>query len=164
MAENYLAMAWLIPWFYSQLDKLREEDESYEGDPTTDPKESFWTKKQNTAWLKARGLPVPQKSSATELRELVLEYLSSDSPPEIVTKPTVTGKGVMSMLCSAHRMYCLIMSRSVTEEYLLKLDLQIKIFLTKFHEFDATVKSKKEKSMPGWNHPIILFASKIFLE
>ena len=80
----------------------------------------------------------------------MLEYLSSDSPPEIVTKPTVTGKGVMSMLCSAHPMYCLIMSRSVTEEYLLKLDLQIKIFLTKFHEFDATVKSKKEKSMPGW--------------
>ena len=161
LAENYLAMARLIPWFYSQLDKLREEDESYEGDPTTDPKESFWTKKQNAAWLKARGLPVPQKSSATELRELVLEYLvSSDSPPEIVTKPTVTGKGVMSMLCSAHRMYCLIMSRSVTEEYLLKLDLQIKIFLTKFHEFDATVKSKKEKSIcQGGYHPIILSAS-----
>ena len=49
-AESYLAMARLTPWFYSKLDKLAEED-SYGGDPTTNPKD--WTKRQNSAWLKA---------------------------------------------------------------------------------------------------------------
>jgi len=147
LAENYLAMARLSPWFYSQLDKLGE-DETYPGDPTNDP--IYWNKKQNAAWLRARGLPVPGKISASELKEIVLGHLSRDNPPVIIPKPAITAKDVMSLLDSAHRMFRLVMARSVTREYILRLDLQIKTFLTKFHEFDAELKSNEAKKNPAW--------------
>ena len=147
LAENYLAMARLSPWFYSQLDKLGE-DEPYPGDPTNEP--TYWNKKQNAAWLRARGLKVPAKISAAELKEIVLGHLSSDSPPDIIPKPAVTSKDVMALLGSAHQMYRLVMARSVTKEYVIRLDIQIKTFLAKFHKFDAELKSSDSQKIPAW--------------
>ena len=136
-------MARLNSWFYSQLDQLPQEDPYT--DPATDPK--TWTRKQNEKWMKARGQKISKNCSALDLRKKVLEWLAHDNPPPIVEKPNIDSKDVMKLLTSLTQMCGLVMSRVVTEEYLLELDFHIKAFLTRFHKFSNATTTKE---LPGW--------------
>ena len=146
VGENYLAMARLSPWFYSMLDKF-DIVQPYDGDPTSDP--SKWTKKQNSAWLRARGLHFSSKDNAASLKLKVKDYMELETIPPILEPPTVDGKEVQQFLYSATEMIALIMTRRVTRIYLEKLRWSIRVFLSHFHKIDSTIRDHNNKS-PSW--------------
>ena len=146
MAENYLAMARINCWFYSMLHTL-PKDKAYAGDP--EKCQTKWTKKENINWLQARGLPVNQKDSASTISCNVATLIVSDNTPPILTPSSFTADNVEHLVEYSTKMINLIMNRVVNDEYLLELDISIKMFLTLFHKFDKSLQLT-EKEKPTW--------------
>ena len=146
MAEIFLGMARINCWFYSMLHTLPKETK-YNGDPTTC--QTKWNKKENTAWLQARGLPAKTKQTASELSCIVATYLLSDEIPQVLQPTTYTAEHIQDLVYHASLMINLIMNKVVNTEYLFQLDCSIKIFLTKFNKFAKNIQIKKNDK-PQW--------------
>ena len=146
VGENHLAMARINPWFYSGLEFVKR-DEVYIGDPATRPQ--FWTKKQNQAWLRARGLSFNSKHSAMELKKLVAEYLAKPEVPPLLPPISITEYDIMDLAQSATDMFSLIMHDQVSDPYLKKLEWSIRVFLTRFDMIDSQVRNDP-KEKPTW--------------
>ena len=125
VGETHLAMAQINPWFYSGLQFLKR-DEVYIGDPTTHPQ--FWTKIQNQAWLRARGLSFNSKLNAMEIKKLVTDYLSMPEVPLLLPEISVEENNIMSLVQLATDMFSLIMHDQVSDPYLKKLEWSIQVF------------------------------------
>ena len=146
VGETHLAMARINPWFYSGLQFLKR-DEVYIGDPATRPQ--FWTKKQNQAWLRARGLSFNSKLNAMEIKKLVTDYLSMPEVPPLLPEISVEENDIMNLVQSATDMFSLIMHDQVSDPYLKKLEWSIRVFLTSFDIVDSGVRNNS-KEKPTW--------------
>ena len=67
VAENFLAMVRLSPWFYTLLYELKEPKER----PDLETPYTAWTMAKNKYWLELRGLSVDGK--AKELKDVNVE-------------------------------------------------------------------------------------------
>ena len=146
MAENFLGMSRINAWFYSTINTFAIE-KKYDGDPKKC--QSKWTKTQNMAWLRARGLTLNAKDNARSISSSVATYLLQDTIPPILTPSSFTAEDLQDLVVHATKMITLVMNRYVDDEYLDELDISIKVFLTKFNKFDNNMKMS-EKEKPRW--------------
>ena len=146
MAENYLAMSRVNCWFYSMIHTLPIEKE-YAGDPIKC--QTKWIKKENEGWLRARGIKFNSKATASDLSLQVAKLIISDEVPPIIPRSNFPASDVQDLIFHSCTMIKLVMSRKVNKDYFLKLDIAIKVFLTKFNKFDEAIKINK-KDKPQW--------------
>jgi hypothetical protein len=144
VSENHLGMSRLIEWFYPQLTSMEEEV------PWTEPEkaQSKWLKKDNAKWLMLRG--INHKGYAADLRDKVAMYMASGDHA-ILPKPGVKGDKVLELLSCLSRLIGYCMSSFSGEKEIQQLEMEIRIFLNLYNEFDMSMeKSRKNKGDPGW--------------
>lgn len=147
VSENFIAACRLINWFYSGLDIVIKEEVfilAPEGKP-----QYKWTKKENMAWLKIRGLPT--KGLASELSERVSEYMNyPGGPPDIVPPRGIYVPYIFDVLSSLKAMVSRIMATNVTQESITDVEMHIKNFLQCFHRFDRIMQQNDAETKPKW--------------
>lgn len=155
VAEQYLAHARLLPWFYGWIDVLLKNtihEGEYE-EPTTETKN--WKKNVCAEWLKVRGLTVKKEELAKELRRrIVILKNRKEGPPKV--QPAKGGDigEVLQMIQALHAMIALLMSRppnklqpdNVADE----ASRRIKIFLTLFARCDRRFHTGADKDLFTW--------------
>ena len=99
ISENYVALAKISPWFYSQITSIGKDFEYVE--PTGAQK--TWNRDQNFSWLRARDLHHGKgKWKANKLQAEVKLLLESNCPPSV--KQNIGGDvgNAQSMICSLY--------------------------------------------------------------
>ena len=155
VSENYLALARLLPWFYSALPFAENGVRLPYVEPTGPPKR--WTVKQNKYWLSSRKLSI--NGLAKDLRERVALLMSQDGgPPEPVIDDVATGT-VTDVTEVARSLWCMVCNLMI-KEVVIDRDVrvarhQIKLFLNVYHIFDSHIpkkskKKRKESQPPTW--------------
>jgi hypothetical protein len=110
-----------------------------------------WNSKENKKWLDSRGLDSVGKAAI--LKERVLGYMEQDGGPPFAT--IIDGgdaSNVHDVICSLLPMVSRIMQRTVSATTIMEVDRHIKLFLSKFHNFDVAMTAKKstDKRKPAW--------------
>ena len=98
VAENYRAMTMLSPWLFRCLLDDQMAPRVTVLPPTNKPR-GKWTLKENTAWLKVRGIKVPPKTSATERRKIVEGHFTDPlGPPAVLPDTTPSAREMWHLL------------------------------------------------------------------
>ena len=147
VSENYLALARLLPWFYSSIPLINEVRPPYV-EPRGHPKN--WTVKQNKYWLLSRNLPTG--GLAKVLKERVCLYMNQEGgPPPITGEATGTAADVTEVARSLWCMVCNIMVKEVSVYEIETAHHQIKCFLSVFDILDNHIPKKKLKKAKNTN-------------
>ena len=141
VSENYLALARLLPWFYSSVPLINDVPPPYV-EPPGPPKN--WTVKQNKYWLSSRNLP--SSGLAKVLKARVTSYMNQDGgPPPIANVATGTAADVTEVARSLWCMVCNVMVKEVSDYEIETVRHQIKCFLSVFDVLDNHIPKKKVK-------------------
>ena len=143
VSANYLGLCRVSPWLFSVLELL-EVDPEY-ADPTRP--QTKWNKKENKAWLKARGLDTV--GNAKKLRERVTDYFNgTNCVPAIKESTKVDVHLVQRLIRSMARTIALSMTERVSNAHLRELSFCVKRFLTDFENLDHALRPGRKK--PWW--------------
>ena len=143
VSENFLGFCRILDWFYVLLIRLPEE--TVYKDPVTEP--SAWYKKENEAWLGARGFP--NKGTAAELRIQVSKLLARDPVREIITKHICSYRHILEMLHTLKTIISTCMKLKVEEHDIINLEAFTRKFLILYDRMDKSMKAAKN-GKPGW--------------
>ena len=143
VSENFLGFCRILDWFYVLLIRLPEE--TVYKDPVSEP--SAWYKKENEAWLGARGFP--NKGTAAELRIQVSKLLERDPVPEIITKHICSYRHILEMLHTLKTTISTCMKLKVEEHDIINLEALTRKFLILYDRMDKSMKAAKN-GKPGW--------------
>jgi len=144
VSENYMAMARILCWFYDPLPSLAEDDIVI--DPEGDYQD--WNKPQCKKWLSVRGLCI--EGDRDEMKERIGNYMEQeDGPPSPLGQSGGSVDCVIQVLESLHAMVCRVMCRTCSDRHVADVDRHIKLFLSRFDEFDRNMKSDQDKT-PQW--------------
>jgi len=145
VSENYLAMAKLMPWFFSMLTmvKLDERDMEIEKKPYS----KNWTKTDCQQWLKHRNLPLSGKAEEVKERVRLLQTQDGGPPKQHLNQPTP--KKVLLCLEALNAMIARLMAQTTTEEIIQDTDCHVRIFLTYYSLYDLEMKNKVS-DIPSW--------------
>jgi hypothetical protein len=141
VSENFLAIARIADWFFSILIFLPERS-AYQ-DPTRPY--SQWTKKENIAWLQARG--IISKGSARIVRERVKQFHVSGNIPVVKESTTCTTEEVLKMVHTMRQMISKSMARNINGTQVHELEALIRYFLIKYDKFECSISDARN---PGW--------------
>jgi hypothetical protein len=143
ISENYMAAARLMNWFYSEI-------ESVATDPIFVPPDKpmhKWTKKENHAWLKIRGLQTA--GNAEVLQNRVSGYINStEGPPQVLDAPGGSSDNVSAVISALSAMVSQLMARAINEAHVMDVDRHIKLFLSAYEQFDKETRGSNDT--PGW--------------
>ena len=141
VSENYIAMARISPWFYSRLDKLSADPVFVEPSGVCQKR---WLKKHNHGWLAARGLDTT--GNAETLRDRVAMYMSSpDGIPTVIGPKGGPVSGTLKMIISLYVMISRLMCTNSDEGTIHDVKRSIKIFLSRFHEYDSGLSKRSSE-------------------
>ncbi len=105
VAENYRALTMISPWLFRCLLENEFQPRVIVLPPTDKPR-SKWTIKENTAWLRVRGIKVPANIPAVELTDLVNNYcIDPTGPPSILTNTAPTPEDIRRLLSLLFRVF-----------------------------------------------------------
>jgi hypothetical protein len=84
--------------------------------PPSSKLRSKWTSKENTAWLRVRGLKVFPKTTANEFRKIVDDHHTNPlGPPKVISETTPTAKEMRHLLVLLFRVLGALFSRYTKE-------------------------------------------------
>ena len=142
VAENFLALIRIAPWFYSLLYELKASKQT----PDLATPSTSWHMKEHKFWLEIRGLSL--KGKAKELKECVNKYMNSDSPPEIIQNDKITVDDITNLVQSLHRMISLLLSIKTNYCDIDYIGIVIRKYLNDYSKVDVGM-GKKDKQ-PTW--------------
>ena len=145
VSENFLGMARILPWFYSNMFNLLGDPVAYE--PPITPQHK-WTLLQNKAWLKSRFLS--QKGKAKDLSIKVKHFMTL---PQYEHPHGPLGGPVTDVLITVQMLWIMtshIMARSVNTDHIIKTERMIKLFLSSYEHFDKHLRQSNTKCKPSW--------------
>ena len=141
VSENYLALARVLPWFYSSLTFVEGVVKPYV-EPDGPPHK--WTVPQNKYWLSSRNLPTA--GLAKVLRALVAQYMNQEGGPLPVCAPATSTTGdITAVIRSLWCMVCNLMVKEVTEDHIRVVKQQIKCFLSLYDTLESIYCEKRRK-------------------
>jgi hypothetical protein len=109
VAENYQAFTMISPWLFSCAPCAIVL-------PPSGKLRSKWTVKENTAWLRVRGIKVSPKTSADEIRKIVDDHHTNPlGPPKVIREATPTAKEMRHLLVLLFRVFGALFSRDTKE-------------------------------------------------
>ena len=145
ISENYMGAARLFNWFYSEIGSVASDPSFILPDDKPIHK---WSKKENTNWLKIRGLNT--SGSAKELSIRVLEYIaSSTGPPPVLEAPGGSSDNVVIVISALSAMIARLMTRVITDTHINDIKRHIKLFLSFYEQFDKDNRKSTEET-PSW--------------
>lgn len=154
VSENYVGLAKLMAWFYSMLDKVapekkRSKNENEENFPEYDRgNKKCWNLDQCKAWLRHRGIVIPETGGADNVYFKVLELQTrQEGPPSPISEPRTLRK-LMLTIQSCYAMISRIMTKEVNKEIIDDCDLHVRIFLSYYSKFDRAMRAGEKK--PEW--------------
>ncbi len=110
VAENYRALTMLAPWLFRCLLANAFVPKPIVLPPTNKPR-SKWTSRENTAWLKVRGIVVPAKMPAVVRRSIVEGYFQDTSgPPDVLPITTATVNDIRYLILLLFRVFAALFS------------------------------------------------------
>ena len=140
VSENYLGFARVAAWFYSTFGSTKK-DEPY---VQPEKEQSKWTRKENLAWLGARG--IVKKGKAAELSKAVAGLMAQPGgPPPVVESGGGSNKLFLEAVSGILRVIAVVMQDFMNEELLLEMEYQVKLFLTLFEDLDSKMRKPKAK-------------------
>jgi hypothetical protein len=105
VAENYRAFTMLSPWLFRCLlaDEFAPRVIVL---PSLDKPRSKWTVKENTAWLRVRGIKVPTNTTAAERTAIVQSHHTDPAgPPPVLPVTTPTPTEIRQLLVLLFRVF-----------------------------------------------------------
>jgi hypothetical protein len=140
ISENYLDLARLMSWFYSEISTVVRDFEFIE--PLTPQKD--WTMKQNLGWLKIRDLIRGAfKLNANDLIAIVQKYMYQvGGPPPIKQDIGGSVENIEHMLESFSVTMTACMQDGYSGRVIQFISYKIKVFLSDFSTFDNGMKSR----------------------
>jgi hypothetical protein len=154
VAENYSAMAMIMPWLSHILEETTMERS--EAEPVPDllvkPVEK-WTGKESKAWLKARGIKNTAKMTAPEARSTVAKLLEggSENLPQVVDHPgrDMAHDVVRALLLFANSLICTIMLADLEGQAAKnRAQALVSLFLSQYEIVDKNL--MPDRSKPIW--------------
>ena len=145
VSENFLALSRLLRWFYSPIEKIPEAPE-YE-----EPAKHYstWTKSENLAWLRARGLTQHHKKNAKELRAIVEQEMNDPQGPTAVVGPTGGPvEAVTEVVNSLTNMINICMCECDEDDRIWFSNVYVRLFLSAFDRFENNL--YPQRKVPGW--------------
>jgi hypothetical protein len=152
VSENLLAFSRLSKWVYSQLPEIASTTVEVDLDLAG---KSKWTKDKCVRWLRMRGLDT--KGNAAEVKQRVESYFHcAEGIPPVLNLPN--SDDIKSVHVSLSVLVARVMTRSVTEQDCLDLEVCIKLFLTYFDIFDSKIQRERERAtwITTYNFPSLL--------
>jgi len=145
ISENYMGAARLFNWFYSEIGSVASDPSFILPD---DKPVHRWSKKENTNWLKLRGLNT--SGSAKDLSVRVLEYIASTTgPPPILEAPGGSADNVILVVSALSAMIARLMTRVITDIHIIDIKRHIKLFLSFYEQFDMDNRKSTDET-PSW--------------
>ena len=154
VSENYLAFARVCKWFFLILDNVGRDEEEYV-EPTKP--QNKWTKKENTGWLKIRGLDT--KGNALELRTRVATLQQKEGGPPPVLEPCGgTIDDVFNLVSAMFLMVRSVMVKSCGNDEVKEAERCIKLFLTRLVQFEKLMitDGNKARWISSYTFPCLL--------
>jgi hypothetical protein len=142
VAENFLALVRIAPWFYTLLYELKEAKER----PDLETPYTAWTMKKNKYWLELRGLSVNGK--AKELKDRVREYMNMETQPPIVRNNVIETYEILELITSLNHMISYLLSPNTTYGCIGYIEVIIRKFLIIYDSFDSRMGN--ENKLPSW--------------
>jgi hypothetical protein len=152
VAENYSAMAMVLPWLSHVLqEKMMEPPDTCPVPDIANKPLNRWTGKECKAWLAERGHKGCSKLKAAEAKAIVCEYLNGPDQPEIVDNPgkDMPPEFVRSFLFDANSLFSTIMLDDLEGETAKnRAQALVGCFLSQFETIDKTLIPNRAK--PIW--------------
>ena len=184
VAETYRAAAMLMPWLSlvflrveMEPSKTSEETVVQLPDPRVKPHDK-WTKKENSMWLKIRGIKFDGSSNAADLQDLVHKWRLDPKCPDIKEKEDEEEDGMphardeppstlRRLLLQCHLFFQALFSETHhSAEGRNRALLRCKVFLTLWNKVDRLAVPKRDKPIhiAKFNSICLLRCCESFLE
>ena len=141
VAENFLAMVRLSPWFYTLLYELKEPKER----PDLETPYTAWTMAKNKYWLELRGLSVVGK--AKELKDRVRKYMNMETKPPIIQNDLIDVEYMLELVTSLNHMISYLLSPNTKYGGIGYIEVIIRKFLIIYDNIDSRM---GKKNQPSW--------------
>lgn len=154
VAENFVALAKLMPWFYSVLSKVKEEkkndkDEIVEQFEYNPQDSKCWNAGNCRIWLKNRGLD--NSGNKDEVKERVKRHqLQEGGPPKRITKKAEP-RQLLLLVQSFFAMIARLMAKEVNEDSIKDAHCHVNIFLSCYSRHELWMTDNQTKPpVPTW--------------
>lgn len=141
VAENFLAMVRLSPWFYTLLYELKEPKER----PDLETPYTAWTMAKNKYWLELRGLSTDGK--AKELKDRVRKYMNMETKPPIIQNDLIDVEYMLELITSLNHMISYLLSPNTKYGGIGYIEVIIRKFLIIYDNIDSRM---GKKNQPSW--------------
>ena len=143
-SKEYLGFARVMLWFYQNIpEAISDVPEEIELPPESE--QSNWTKKQNTYWLRIRGLKQPKGKKATDFKHHVADEMEKDPVAEVLVIPDIAEADVEDVLIFLSETLKCVMCEQVTEEIVAKTEYAVRLFISAYDNLDRKLRKKGDK-------------------
>jgi len=146
VSENFLTMSRVMAWFYSSLDEIAADQETW-----TEPDRQMqdWTGDDCAKWLRQRGLDPDGTAAFRRAQVAAFRSTPLNEQPAVVEQPGGPVETVQQTILALDDMMSLLMVEQIDEaKYYIELERTIRVFLTRFADLEENLVNIN--ALPSW--------------